>query len=160
MPMDRRRYPKAWESIALQIKTAANWTCEACNRPCRRPGELDAELVERIETDHSAWAKDLYEWQETEEFGAIEIPKLTRFTLTTAHPNHDPENPDAELKAWCSPCHCRYDLKAMGTKKRLKLERSGQLTIDLIGITDPIPAGQGKDPTRIQLPLREELGGL
>lgn len=92
--------------------------------------------VERIETEHPDWADDLREWQEDDEFGAIEIPKLGRFTLTVAHPNHDPENPNAELRAWCAPCHCRYDLKAMATKRRLKLERNGQLTLEIMQETE------------------------
>jgi hypothetical protein len=70
--------------------------------------------------------------------------KLVRFTLTTAHPNHDPWNLEAELKAWCSVCHCRYDLKAMGTKRRLKLEMNGQLNL----LAEP--AGQGRDVAKVQ----------
>lgn len=127
MPMNRSRYPRDWPSIALRTKEAANWTCEACGRPCRRPGETDEQLIDRIEAQHTDWAGDLREWHEDDEFGAIEIPKLTRFTLTTAHPNHDPENPDAELKAWCSVCHCRYDLKQIRRKRQLKREAEGQL---------------------------------
>lgn len=155
MPMDRKRYPPNWEAIALQVKVAANWICEECNRPCRRPGETDEALMERIETEHPDWASDLREWQADGD-EAIEIRKLSRFTLTTAHPNHDPENPDAELKAWCSVCHCRYDLKQMGRKQRLKRERAGQLSLESIALVKPTSAGQGKDPTRIQLPIREE----
>ena len=129
MPMNRKLYPKDWEAIALRIKTAANWTCEQCGRPCRRPGESDDDLIERIEVYHSGWSHDLSEWGVDDEHGAIEIHKLTRFTLTTAHPNHYPQNPNAELRAWCSVCHCRYDLKAMQRKKQLKRERLGQLNL-------------------------------
>jgi 5-methylcytosine-specific restriction endonuclease McrA len=39
MPMDRRRYPPDWESIAFGVKQRANWVCEVCGKPCRRPGE-------------------------------------------------------------------------------------------------------------------------
>lgn len=39
MPYDRSRYPPAWESIALAIKVAADWTCQDCGMQCRRPGE-------------------------------------------------------------------------------------------------------------------------
>ena len=125
MPMDRSLYPDDWEAIALRVKTAANWTCQQCGKPCRRPGESEGELVERIELDRSHWALELWE--------AIVLSKLTRFTLTTAHPNHDPENPSAELRAWCAPCHGRYDLKAIHTKRMLKRERLGQLTLLLGG---------------------------
>jgi hypothetical protein len=119
--MNRADYPDNWEAIALSVKTAANWTCENCGRPCRRPGESVGALIERVEQDHSHWAPELWV--------SMELRKLTRFTLTTAHPNHDPENPNAELRAWCAPCHCRYDLRAMPTKRRLKRERLGQLNL-------------------------------
>lgn len=99
MPMIRDRYPPNWEEIALAKKEAAGWTCEACDRPCRRPGEADEDLIERIESDYPEWAWDLCDYEIDGEKGAIKIPKLGRFTLTTAHPNHDPENPDAD-----APC--------------------------------------------------------
>lgn len=143
MPMDLSRYPSNWKDIALQVKTEANWTCENCNRPCRRPGESDEELIERIELEHSEWAGELREWQEDGEFGAIEIPKLTRFTLTVAHVNHNPENPDAELAAWCAPCHCRYDLKAMALKRRLKREWLGQINLFQQDTTTPATEAKG-----------------
>ena len=129
MPMDRSRYPKDWEAIALKVKSDADWTCQQCNRPCRRPGESDDDLMERIEVYHPSWAYDLAEWDMDDEHGAVEVRKLTRFTLTTAHPNHDPENPDAELRAWCSVCHCRYDLKEIQRKKRLRKEHLGQMNL-------------------------------
>jgi len=60
----------------------------------------------------------------------VAIARPQRFTLTVAHLDHCPPNCDrANLKALCAPCHCRYDLKAMPQKKRLKAERQGQLTI-------------------------------
>ena len=130
MPMDRSLYPEDWEAIALAIKEESNWTCEECGRPCRQPGESRPALCTRIETEHPKWAGDLYELGEDEESMLIAIPKLTRFTLTVAHLDHVPENCDrSNLRALCAPCHCRYDLKAMATKKRLKAERLGQLTI-------------------------------
>lgn len=135
MPMDRKLYPADWEAIALAVKTAANWTCQQCGRPCRRPDEAESALFLRI-TDLPQWAGDLFD-----DRGEL---KLVRFTLTTAHVNHDPWNPDAELRAWCSVCHCRYDLKAMGTKRRLKQEMAGQL--NLLAET----AGQGKDAAKVQ----------
>ncbi len=39
MPMDRSRYPPDWEAIAFGVKQRANWVCEVCGKPCRRPGE-------------------------------------------------------------------------------------------------------------------------
>lgn len=136
MPMNRADYPDNWEAIALSVKTAANWTCQNCGRPCRCPGESDDDLIDRIESEHPFWVVELRQFDRDDEFGTVEIRKLTRFTLTTAHLNHDPENPNAELRAWCAPCHCRYDLRAMPTKRRLKRERLGQLNLLMEGDRD------------------------
>lgn len=125
MPMDRRLYPENWEAIALAVKQKAGWHCEECSRPCRRPGESWWDFYQRIEDDHRQWAKDF----EGEDKNGEPILKQGRFTLTVAHLDHDPENPNARLKALCSVCHCRYDLKAMATKRRIKQERNGQLTL-------------------------------
>lgn len=130
MPMNRKLYPDNWEAIALAIKTEVNWTCENCGRPCRRPGESDGDLCDRIGTDQPDWFDDLYEYEQHELWGEVPKLKLTRFTLTVAHLDHRPENCDrSNLRAWCAPCHCRYDLQAMPTKKRLKAERAGQLSL-------------------------------
>lgn len=133
MPMNRALYPANWDEIAFAIKQEAGWNCSECGRPCLQPGESFDELRDRIsETD---WASDLFEQEETEEFGLIEVPKPGRFVLTVAHLNHTPEDCRREnLKELCSVCHCRYDLKAMATKRRLKLERLGQMTIDFGGV--------------------------
>lgn len=139
MLMNRKLYPANWEAIALAIKTEVNWTCEECGRPCRRPVESDGELCDRITANHPVWIKQLADVREDVLFGRrviIRTPKLTRFTLTVAHLDHQPENCDrSNLRAWCSVCHCRYDLKAMPTKKRLKAEREGQLNL-LVGVQD------------------------
>lgn len=138
MPMERKRYPKDWEAIALKVKSDANWQCEACGKHCLMPGEDWSQFILRMG------------WTVGEAIEAATKP--TRYILTTAHPNHDPENHQAELKAWCAPCHCRYDGKQIGRKRRLKSERLGQLALDMVGV--PELAGQGKDETRIQLPIR------
>ncbi|NET35453.1 MAG: hypothetical protein F6K19_26090, partial [Cyanothece sp. SIO1E1] len=53
-----------------------------------------------------------------------------RYVLTVAHLDHQPANCDPDnLRAWCSVCHLRYDAKAISTKKRLKRESLGQLTL-------------------------------
>lgn len=39
MPMDKRRYPLQWQSIAKSVKDRAEWKCEQCGKQCRRPGE-------------------------------------------------------------------------------------------------------------------------
>lgn len=130
MPMNRKRYPKNWNAIALEIKEAAAWNCEQCGRPCRRPGESIAELIERVSPDYSQ--KDLWEWEESEEFGLIEVPKIGRFILTVAHLNHQPEDCRREnLKALCSVCHLRYDRPALYIKRQLKREWEGQMRLEL-----------------------------
>jgi len=73
MPMDRSLYPDNWEEIALAIKTAADWTCQECDRPCRRPGESDRDLIGRICRDYPGWSKDLSEAEADEEFGLVEV---------------------------------------------------------------------------------------
>lgn len=136
MPMNRALYPKNWEAIALAIKTEVTWICEECGRPCRRPGESDGDLCDRIGADHPGWFHDLFEYEDNDVLGCVVRLKLVRFTLTVAHLDHQPENCDrSNLRAWCSVCHCRYDLKAMPTKKRLKQEREGQLNL-LVGVQD------------------------
>ena len=134
MPMNRALYPPNWEAIALAIKTEVNWTCEECGRPCRQTGESIDDFAERLaELDplENGYLAELYEEYydlETGEWGCI--PRPQRFVLTVAHLDHRPENCDrSNLKALCSVCHCRYDLKAMPLKKMLKREREGQLNL-------------------------------
>jgi hypothetical protein len=132
MPMDRKLYPKNWDSIATAIKEAAGWRCDECGRPCRQPGESRDDLVNRLLED-DYWGGVLFETVEDEEFGLHEAPaRIGRFTLTVAHMNHKPEDCEPEnLKALCSPCHLRYDGSQMALKRRLKREREGQLTLPL-----------------------------
>lgn len=120
MPMDRSRYPANWEEIAQAVKDEANWHCEECHRPCKRPGEDWLEFCDRVRTARIT---------ECSLVAAI-LDKRRRFILTVAHLDHVPENCDRRnLKALCAPCHCRMDLAAMATKKRLKAERLGQLNL-------------------------------
>jgi len=107
MPMDRSLYPSNWDEIATSVKNEADWCCQECGKQCYRPGQASLSC---IKTDRSKWASN---------------------TLTVAHLDHRPENCDrSNLRALCAPCHCRYDLKAMPLKKRLKAERIGQLRLD------------------------------
>jgi hypothetical protein len=130
--LTRSLYPDDWDAIALAVKHSAKWCCEACDRPCRKPGESFEALIERLN-----WAF---------------VPsKPGSYVLTVAHLNHIPADCRPEnLKALCTVCHCRYDLKAMPTKKRLKREFLGQLSLfsDL--------AGQGKDLAKVQKTIFEE----
>ena len=133
MPMDRSLYPENWEEIALKIKQGANWICEECGKPCRKPGETVEALWNRLfEMSDLRWLDELcgrdlsiiYLRREYE--AANRYPQ--RFTLTVSHTNHDPWNPDAELRALCTPCHCRYDISPMQMerKRKAKLEYLGQ----------------------------------
>lgn len=129
MPWNRKLYPKNWDAIALAIKEQAGWNCQQCGRPCRKPKEKDWELIDRVEAD-PRWAPDLTQVVDSDEFGEVEVHKLGRFTLTVAHLNHRPEDCRPEnLKALCSVCHCRMDLKAIPLKRQIKAERLGQLTL-------------------------------
>ena len=38
MPVDWSKYPPNWKAIARSVKDAANWECQECGRPCRKPG--------------------------------------------------------------------------------------------------------------------------
>lgn len=135
MPMQRDLYPPYWEHLAYSIKAGKNWQCEECGRPCRRQGESFDQFEVRlaqIDPNGNTWAADLYESVFSEEDGfEADVPRWGRFTLTVAHLDHNPANcHHSNLKALCAPCHCRYDLKAMATKRRLKAERAGQLTLE------------------------------
>lgn len=129
MPMDRSRYPACWDAIATLLKQLNGWECENCGRPCRRPGETDADLLARL----SQLSKSSpHNWLTDTEDPVTKKSKLGRFTLTVAHLDHDPPNVAPEnLRPWCSVCHCIYDLKpaAMARKIQLKLEHRGQLRL-------------------------------
>lgn len=127
MPMDRKLYPANWTEIAREIKDLAGWSCEECGRPCRRTGETKEDFVNRIYG--SPWLDQLIEELEDEEFGVIAVPvRYGRFVLTVAHLNHRPSDCRPEnLKAWCAPCHARYDLAQMDVKRHIFLEARGQL---------------------------------
>lgn len=126
MPMDRSLYPENWESIALAIKENAGWKCQQCGRPCRKAGESFEAFQERVRPH-------LYRWSGWDGIDPIEciLEKRQAWTLTVAHLNHIPSDCSPEnLRAWCSGCHCRYDLAQMAVKKRLKRERAGQLRLE------------------------------
>lgn len=141
MPMEKARYPDNWEAIARDVKRRAGWCCEQCGKACLLPGEDWLDFCGRLG------------WTVGKAIAASAHPK--RYELNCAHVNHDPENPEAELKAWCNPCHCRNDLAAIKRKQWLKRERNGQLS--LLDLSPPVLAGHGKCRKRIQLPLRWEM---
>jgi len=120
MPMDRRLYPADWDDIARQIKDEVGWRCEGCGRHCIRPGEDPMAFMERIRTHRVSECPVVAEF--------LQFPR--RFLLSVAHLDHVPQNIErSNLRAWCLPCHCRYDLSQMVRKKYLKRERLGQLQL-------------------------------
>lgn len=142
MPMVRKLYPQNWEQISRRVKRAATWCCEACDRPCLLPGEDWLDFMIRCD------------WTVGEAIARYQKP--VRYQLSTAHINHDPENPAAILKAWCTPCHGRYDLRQLGRKRVLKLERFGQG--NLFDLVPHSLAGHGKDRDRVQPSFRQPIG--
>jgi 5-methylcytosine-specific restriction endonuclease McrA len=81
--MNRDLYPLNWEAIALAIKNAANWQCQACGKQCLRPEQVAAAH----KADVRAWAC---------------------YTLTVHHLDHNPgNNARHNLIALCAPCHRR-----------------------------------------------------
>lgn len=140
--MQRHLYPANWDATARAVKDAAGWVCQQCGRPCRRPGETLYDFVLQIEEDWAGtWAKDLYdeEYDPTqahflEEFSYVPVLRTRRFVLSVAHLNHRPEDCRPEnLKALCMPCRGRMNLtpSALAAKRALKLERQGQLRLDV-----------------------------
>ncbi|BAZ19375.1 hypothetical protein NIES4073_02450 (plasmid) [Kalymmatonema gypsitolerans NIES-4073] len=88
--MNRKKYPPDWKSIALAVKDKADWTCQECQRPCRRPNESWDEFKYRLAKKSKALYLECCE-------------KKIRFVLTTAHLDHDTTNNAASnLKALCS----------------------------------------------------------
>ncbi len=119
MPMDRSLYPKNWEEIATKVKEEADWFCDECGRPCRRPGQSVMDFAFYLKSLRSSPA---------EIDQAIKHPQ--RYTLTVAHLDHQPANCDrSNLRALCSVCHLRYDNQFKALKRRLKQERQGQLSL-------------------------------
>lgn len=45
-------YPNDWASISLAVKNACDWRCMACNKQCRRPGELNLGWQFTLTTAH------------------------------------------------------------------------------------------------------------
>lgn len=60
-----------------------------------------------------------------------------RLTLTTAHLDHDPENPKARLRAWCAPCHLSYDRQTKraeaACRKLAKALFGDEVVVELFG---------------------------
>lgn len=132
MPMDRRKYPKNWNAIAQTIKHNANWSCQECGRPCRKPGVPWKVFIHWL-CDHPErrWIKETLE---------KDREKVQRFTLTVAHLNHDTrDNRIENLKALCPRCHLAHDrdhhiTNAQATRRRKKekyFQQIGQIRLKL-----------------------------
>jgi len=48
----RDAYPQDWAAIALAVKEACDWTCQACGRHCTRPGEPFAGATRMLTVAH------------------------------------------------------------------------------------------------------------
>lgn len=130
MPYDKSRYPKNWKAIALKVKEDANWTCQHCGRPCRKPGVDWEDFVGWLGLNYpNDWYHETSDYvadDDTGEWGFVERPQ--RFTLTVAHLDHDPGNPNARLAALCSGCHLRYDAPSKAARRKEKPVK-GQLQL-------------------------------
>lgn len=132
---NRNLYPTNWDKISYNIRISAGWKCEFCGKPCRPAGVPMVSTADWLLNNFPEWLSHLYEEIYDEELGAVQVEKPHRFTLTTAHLDHNPSNCDVgNLKALCAPCHCKYDAShhANSRKKNLfrRLEENGQLSLD------------------------------
>ncbi len=138
MPCEWSRYTQNWKTLSHQKKEQAQWHCEECGKPCLCPGESWTNFLIRVNwTIHQAIAE-----------------KPGRYVLTVAHLDQDPGNNNpANLKALCTVCHLLYDVPFRAANRLAKLERKGQG--NLFDLMPPLPAGHGKDWSRVQLSLRQ-----
>lgn len=132
MPIDKSKYPKNWKQLATEIKAAANWTCQQCGRPCRRPEQSWPDFVALIAKEHHEYYAETSDEVSDDSGLSTIIERPQRFTLTVAHLDHNTQNNhQSNLRALCSDCHLRYDVElhranASATRYRKKEER-GQL---------------------------------
>lgn len=133
MPMDRSQYPANWQQLSLSIKEAANWTCQQCSRPCRKPGVDWNSFAHWLEAHHPDWWSNLGEEVLDKETGTWNYKdKPQRFTLTVAHLDQNPDNNEtSNLKALCASCHLAHDRPWVRHNRRRKQERAGQMQLTL-----------------------------
>lgn len=136
MPMKTELYVSNWKTIHLIIKYLADWHCEKCDRPCRRPEEEWDTFCSKLLHDGSIWYKETFEEfhdEETGKWGIAEKPG--RFVLTVAHLDQNPGNNDREnLRALCPTCHNRHDAPHRAKNRShtlmVKKESAGQLRLE------------------------------
>jgi hypothetical protein len=46
-------YPLQWQEIAATVKAANDYRCQACNKQCRRPGELNLGWEYKLTLAHT-----------------------------------------------------------------------------------------------------------
>jgi hypothetical protein len=115
MPIEKDRYPTHWPTLALDLKSKQEWTCEHCGKQCRKPKEPLSVFAERV-----YGGIDGDDWKE-----AVDCPG--KFVLTTAHLDQNPANNDPNnLRALCSGCHLNYDRDYLAANAQAKRERRGQ----------------------------------
>lgn len=133
MPMKRELYPDDWEKIAESVKWAAGWRCVECGQTCRMSGESLGAFKDRLREEAENDKEGLYLLALDEILAEVDAHPQ-RYTLTVAHLNHEPSDCREEnLRAWCAPCHLRYDADHHGEARRegerLKRIAGGQLTL-------------------------------
>lgn len=136
------RYPDNWGKISQGKKQAANWRCEACGKVCRWPKESLEAFIGRSQYDAATVRQHPRRW-----------------ILTTAHLDHDPENPKARLAALCVSCHRAYDNRHMATIRRRKREHHGQMTLADIAVPlrgQQLALGNLGDPYDVGNPLPKQ----
>lgn len=106
MPMQKSRYLKNWPEISLQLRQAANWTCQRC-------GAKQGELTERSKRLGLPWT----------------VVLAVAHTGPTKHDKSDLSS----LEVLCQRCHLKEDLAdhiahAHATRRR-KREAAGQLKL-------------------------------
>lgn len=115
---ERKRYPKDWKVISLEVRERAGWICEGspaypdCRAANREPHPVTGSIV----------------------------------VLTVAHLDHVPENvgePGARLnlKAWCQRCHLTYDAKHHAKNGAATRRRKA----GIIDLFETVSAGLGRE---------------
>ena len=109
MPFDKRRYPKNWKSISLEIRDRENWQCKWCGAENGKPNPATGSIV-----------------------------VLTTAHLGTVHADGTPGNKHDKmdvrpenLAALCQRCHLNFDrdehvLNAARTRRKRQIE-AGQM---------------------------------
>ena len=53
MPINPADYPPEWKQISHRVREAANWTCQQCGKPCRRPNDPCGSKRIELTTSHT-----------------------------------------------------------------------------------------------------------